>query len=1441
MIDNIIGFSIKNKVIIGLLTVVLICSGLWAMKTLPIDAQPDITNNQVQVITTAPKLGTEDIEQFVTYPLEVALANLPGVDEIRSVSRFGLSVVTIVFNDDMGTLSPRQLVSEKLVEVRKEIPEGFGETFMGPISTGLGEIYQYTIEVEDKYKDLYSSNELRTIQDWIIKRQMAMVKGVIEINSVGGGIKQYEIKFNPDILQSMEISISDIFTALKNNNQNTGGAYIEKEYKANYIRGEGLVRSIDDLKNIVVAVRNNTPVLIKDVAEVNFSNAIRYGALTKDGKGEAVGGIIMMLKDANSNEVIDNVKDRIAEIQKTLPKGVSIKPFLDRSLLIKQTTSTVSGNLIEGALIVIFVLVILLGNWRGGLIVASTIPLSLFFALIMMKITGVWANLMSLGAIDFGIIVDGAVIIVESVVATISHRVRTKVGSSDSMDSIVKKSASKMMNSAFFGQFIILIVFVPILALEGIEGKMFKPMALTFGYAVLGATILCLTYVPMISSIFLKIPKIEKRTFGDKFVSSLENGFEPILKASLKYGKWIMASAIGIMIIAGVIFAKMGGEFIPQLDEGDIAFHALLKPGTSLSETIKTTTRIEGMLKEKFPEIKQIVSRIGVADVPTDPMPMDIADVFVIMKDKKEWTSASSKDEMINKMKAVVNTLPGVNYEFTQPMEMRFNELLTGVREDIAIKLFGEDLDILAQKAEEMGKIIAGTKGVADMKVEATSGLPQITVHYDREKLARYGLSIEDVNNVLSTAFAGSEAGVLFEGEKRFDIVVRLDSEFRKSIDDIRDIRITLPNGAKIPMEEVAKISYTPGPMQITRENTNRRTYIGINVRGRDIASLVAEIKQKLDDKLVLPAGYYIRYGGAFENLERAKSTLNIVLPIVLLLIFLLIFFALRSIKQAVMIFGAIPLATIGGIIALEFRDMPFSISAGVGFIVLFGVAVLNGLVLINSYNDLKKEGVSLKERILNGTRHRIRPILLTASTDVLGFLPMAISDGAGAEVQRPLATVVIGGLFTSTILTLILLPILYKWIEERKSIKINIKPAIAPILIIMFLGISSNTYSQNNVTSLEQAVENAKKNYPSIRKSSLKVEKQNALRITSYDLGTTTVYTSEDNRDGSIRGDKTNIGVNQTGIDLLSIYSKNKLQNKKIESAKKWKEYDELELEMLVRTSWFKAYISKKRYELYVKLDSIYSNFEKAAKISESSQASSNLEYLGARSKSKRISINKINMQKDYIQAINELNTYTIVPNKGVMDIKKINYIPLDINDRSFLSNPLITSMISDIEVGMAGVQNEKTALLPKFDVGYYIQSTNTSNNLRGFSFGINIPLWFGPQSGRIKAAKKDLEILKQDKIIQELELIKRWNNTFEEYNKQKVILDLYNNETLDLSEKQINAATLAYKEGNINYFTYVTNLENALSIKMGYYETLFQFYYSQTQLLFLSGNFNK
>lgn len=1045
MINKIISFSIRNKMIVFLMTLGIIVVGIWSMATINLGSVPDITDNQVQVITTSQNLGTEDVEQFLTYPIELAMGNLPGVKEVRSISRSGLSVVTIVFEDKMGTYKPRQLVQEALLEAKEKMPKGIDGPSVGPISTGLGEIYQYTIEVQPGYEKQYDLTKLRTIQDWIVKRQMTMLKGVVEVNSFGGNVKQYEVSLSPDRLRTYGLTVNDVFKALSQNNANTGGGYIEKDRMAYFIRSEGLVRSIEDIKSIVLTHNNGIPVTIDEVADhVGYGNRIRYGAFTKDGK-ETVGGIIMMLKDANQGEVIKAVKKRMAEIQQTLPKGLTINPFLERDELISRTTNTVKSNLIEGALIVIFALVLLLGSVRGGLITATTIPLSLLFAFILMKQFNISANLMSLGAIDFGIIVDGAVIIVEATVFALSKRIKETQSrlTVSQMDDITYQASSKMMGSAFFGQVIILLVFAPILFLSGVAGKTFRPMASTFAFAMLGAILLCLTYVPAMVATFMKpgkenslIYKIESKIEGlsKKIIKAITRWYGTMLDRALKHKKIVLLSIIAIFIPCCFLFANMGGEFIPKLDEGDLAMQAMIRSGGSLSESIETSEKIEILLKQNFPEVKSVSARIGVADIPTDPMPMDIADIFISLeKDHKKWTSAKSRDELIEKMSHLIKSnLVGVNVLFSQPVELRFNELLTGIREDIAIKLYGDDLNLLKDKATEIANLIGDIEGVKEINPERISGLPQITVTYDRLRMSRYGISIDEMNDYISTAFSGGVAGEVSEGEKRFDLVVRLSPGHRKGIESVKELLISLPDGSQVPLSELAEIRFAPAPMQISRDNTFRRISIGINIRGRDVASVVEDIRNILNEKLLLPPGYSISYGGSFQNLQEAKSRLAIVIPAALFLIFILLYFALHSFKLATMIYIAIPLSAIGGVLALTFRGMPFSISAGVGFIVLFGISVLNGLVLINCFNNMKNEPLDI--RVKKGAKERLRPILLTAVTDIAGFIPMAVSTSAGAEVQRPLATVVIGGMISATILTLIILPILYELSENNSS-----------------------------------------------------------------------------------------------------------------------------------------------------------------------------------------------------------------------------------------------------------------------------------------------------------------------------------------------------------------------------------------------------------------------
>jgi cobalt-zinc-cadmium resistance protein CzcA len=1040
MLEKIIAFSLQNKLIILLFSIGILGFGLFSLTQISIGAVPDVTNNQVQVITTSRNLSTQDIEQYITYPVEIEMANLPGVKEIRSISKFGLSVVTVVFDDAMGTYLPRQLIAEKIKSAAEKIPDGFGIPEMGPITTGLGEIYQYTLEVKPEYKNRYSVTDLRTIQDWVVKRQLSGIKGVVEINTWGGFLKQYEVAVNTSQLKAMNISTQEIFTALEKNNSIAGGSYIEKTNQSYFIRGEGKIKTIEDIENIVVKNSNGLPIYIKNVAKVQMGFANRFGAITGNGEGEKVLGQIMMLKGGNSKQVIQDVKERIENLQKILPIGVHINGFLERSELVGKTTFTVAENLVLGCLIVIFVVVLLLGNWRSGLVVASVIPLCLLFAISLMNIFGIDANLMSLGAIDFGIIIDGAVIIVEFIAFQIAHKSKYLLGltrekQQTEIDQITFKSASKMMNSAVFGQLIILIVFIPILSLSGIEGKMFKPMALTFSFALIGAMLLCFTYVPVAVSLFIK-PKAENlNSFSAKLIQKLNSFYLPSIHWALNNVKKVIYSTLVLLLVTILLFTTMGGEFIPTLDEGDFVIQPVLKTGTSLSKTIEITSKIEKITLDNFPEVSQVISRIGAAEVPTDPMSMEESDIIVKLKPKSEWVSAASKDELADKIKAKLEAqIPNMEIEFTQPIEMRFNELISGSRSDVAVKIFGEDLEILAKKANEIEKAIKKVEGASDIIIEKTEGLPQMLVTFDRIKIAQYGLNISDVNTAISLSFAGQIAGNVFEGEKRFDLVVRLDKSNRQDIENLRNLNISNQNGLQIPLSALTKIEYTEGPAKISRDNTNRRITIGINVRNRDLQSVVADVRQIIETKIKLPSGYKVTYGGQFENLQSAKDRLLIAVPIALILIFILLYFAFGSIKEALLVYTAIPLSAVGGVLFLWIRDLPFSISAGVGFIALFGIAVLNGIVLIEHFKELKHQGMkNIDELIIKGTTDRLRPVLLTAAAAALGFLPMAISSSAGAEVQRPLATVVIGGLITATLLTLIVLPILFKIFDEKR------------------------------------------------------------------------------------------------------------------------------------------------------------------------------------------------------------------------------------------------------------------------------------------------------------------------------------------------------------------------------------------------------------------------
>ncbi|SHG78791.1 efflux RND transporter permease subunit [Flavobacterium johnsoniae] len=1035
MLDKIIQFSIRNKFVILLFTLVLIAWGSYSLKNLPLDALPDVTNNQVQIITTAPTLASQEVEQLITYPLERAVKTVPDVIELRSISRFGLSVVTVVFEDDVDIYWAREQIFQRLKQAEENIPDYVNSPELAPISTGLGEIYQYDVYAKKGYENKYSAVELRTIQDWIIIPQLQGIKGVADVSTWGGKLKQFEIAVNPNMLNSLGVTITEIFDALEKNNQNTGGAYIEKDQYTYFIRGVGMAKGVKDLENVVVKNRNGSPVLVRNVAQVREGVALRYGASTKDGKGEIVSGMVLMLKGENSSAVVNRVHEKMAQINKSLPEGVVAEAFIDRGKLVDNSIKTVAKNLLEGALIVIFVLILFLGNLRAGLIVASVIPLAMLFAVILMNAFGVSGNLMSLGAIDFGIIVDGAVIIVEATMHHLQKFKNKKELTQEEMDEEVYNSASKIRNSAAFGEIIILIVYLPILALIGTEGKMFKPMAMTVGFAIIGAFILSLTYIPMMSALFLSKKTEHKENFSDRMIAWLESRYMPLLKKALAFKKVVLSVAIGLFALAFIVFQNMGGEFIPTIEEGDLAINATIMTGSSLTQMVETTTKYEQILKAKFPEIKTIVTKIGSGEIPTDPMPIESGDLIIVLKDKKEWKGKYHNwEELANAMKEEMEVIPGANIEISQPIQMRFNELMTGSRSDIAIKIFGDDLEILDAKATELISKIKGIDGIGDLKADKVTGLPQITIKYDYDKIALYGLNISDINQIIRSSFAGESAGKIYDESKRFDVVVRMDENNRADITDVSNLFIPLPSGQQVPLSQVASVEYEQGPVQVIREDGKRRITVGLNVRGRDIKSVVEEIQAKLDKSFKLPAGYYVTYGGQFENLIEASKRLSVALPIALGLILVLLYFTFKSVKQALLIFSAIPLSAIGGVFALSLRGMPFSISAGIGFIALFGIAVLNGIVLISYFNQLKTEGIlDPFQRILIGTKTRLRPVLMTAAVASLGFLPMALSTSGGAEVQKPLATVVIGGLISATLLTLIVLPILYLLLEKFK------------------------------------------------------------------------------------------------------------------------------------------------------------------------------------------------------------------------------------------------------------------------------------------------------------------------------------------------------------------------------------------------------------------------
>ena len=1427
MLDKIILFSIKNKLFVGFMTLMLIFWGVWSATRLPIDAVPDITNNQVQIITSTPTLASQEVEQLVTFPIEQAIANIPGLEETRSISRFGLSVITAVFSEDMDIYFARQLVNEKLKEAQEQIPQGIGSPELSPVSTGLGEVYQYIIRPTEQSKNKYSAKDLRTMQDWIVARQLYGTKGIAEINSFGGELKQYEVVIDPDRLRAMGVSVSDIFTALEQNNQNTGGAYIDKRPNAYFIRGIGMARSLEDIGNIAVG-KHTPPLFIKDVAEVRLGSAIRYGALTYNGEVEAVGGVVMMLKGENSHEVVSRIKEKLPTIQQSLPDDVVIEPFLDRTDLVQRAIHTVEKNLLEGALIVIFVLVLFLGNLRAGLIVATAIPLSLLFALGMMNLFGVSANLMSLGAIDFGIIVDGSVIVVEAVMHHLAIRKNHQRLTQVQMDEEVFHSASKIRSSAAFGEIIILMVYIPILTLVGVEGKMFRPMAQTVVFAILGALILSLTYIPAMSALFLPKTVSDKRSFAERMISWLYRHYQPLFVRSIRLRGWIIGSTVVLFVLAVGIFSRMGGEFIPQLQEGDFVFECILPPGTSLKQSLETSMQASRLIRE-FDEVKMVIGKTGSAEIPTDPMPLEASDIVIVLKSQDQWKSGRSYEELGDAIIERLKDIPGVFFEKNQPIQMRFNELMTGIRQDVTIKIFGENMDTLAHYAQRVSQLIQKTEGATAPQVEKVSGLPQINVTYDRVRLANYGLSVQEVNEVLSTAFAGKKAGVVFENERKFDLVVRLDSLHRTGIDDVQHMMVATENG-QVPMSQLATIKYELGPAQVSREAGKRRIVIGFNVQGRDVQSVVSDIEQKLKG-VKLPTGYYFTYGGQFENLQQATDRLLIAVPVALLLIFFLLYLAFHSIKQSLLIFSAIPMSAIGGVFALLLRGMPFSISAGIGFIALFGVAVLNGIVLIGTFNQLKKEGMTnLLHRVITGTEMRLRPVLMTAMVASLGFLPMALSQGAGAEVQRPLATVVIGGLVSATFLTLFVLPLLYIAFNSTFSWR---RPS-AKVLTIALLLISPIALHAQQSYSLQEIEQIALKNNGVIKAAQLKLQGASAKERTSFELAKTD-FTGQYGQYSSAEKDLS-VGVSQS-IPLPTVFAaRKKLYQAETQLQQGQLALQQNELKRQVRNAYQQLQYLTFKEEQLLQLDSLYNNFIRIAEVRYKAGDTKKIDINTAQVKKGEISL--LLQQNKTIQQATYRNLRTLMQTEEAFTITKSPvYEPLLLSEPSDVQlsqHPLVQLSYQEANIAEHNKRLERAQALPDLTLGYTNQSligmqtiggvetyTDRSKRFHFATIGLSVPI-FTATRAKVKAYKYQKEAAIEAAQQTEKQLKTQWINLQEEYQLNLQKYQFYKQEALPEAERIIRANQLGYSAGEISYVEYLYTLQTAVDTRLAYLESI-------------------
>lgn len=1457
MIDKLIAFSVRSPFTIGLLVLVMAIWGGYSLKTLPIDAVPDVTNQQVDVITNSPNLSSLEIERYITTPLEMAMANIPGLVEARSYSKFGSSVVKLIFTDDTDIYWARQQVFERLTQVQAEIPEGAGTPILGPVSTGLGEIYQYVIRPKDLNNSPYTLTEIRTIQDWVVRRKLLGLPGVADVSGYGGYAKEYQAQIKTDRMKALGVSVDELYEALNKGNSNTGGAYIEKDNKAFTIRGIGLAQSLEDIENAVIKKNGSVPILIRDVADVEFGHALRFGALSNNGEGEVVGGSILMMKGANGNEVITRLKERFAEIQKELPPGLTIEPFLDRSKLVNAAISTVAKNLIEGAVIVMIVILVFLGNWRASLLAASVIPLAMLFAFIWMKQFDVVGNVMSLGAIDFGLLVDPAIIVVESAVLLLALSLSKFAGKKmtyKDRQEVVISAAAEVKKSVIFGGLIILIVYVPILTLQGIEGKMFSPMAKTVAFAIIGALILAVTYVPMMCAVLLRPPKsVHHDGFSEKIVQFFLKGLRPVIRLGLRYKIVVIAFAL-VVLAAGIIgFGRIGGEFMPQIQEGDMVVDMDLPVGTTLSESIRQSQIFqEGIMKEFPDEVEGIVSKIGTSEVKVDPLPLESQEVYVELKDKKYWTKAHDQQELAIKVNEYMAQFPGPLYAISQPIESRVNDMISGARTQVVVQLYGTDLDTLVAKTKQIIQIVRNVDGAVDVKGSKVFGLPQLNINYDRQRMAVHGIKVEQVNRAIQMAFGGATAGVVYEGDRRFDVTLRLTGEDRTRPENIENLLINDQNNNPIPLREIAKITESVGPSEIVHENMKRVVNLGFNVRGRDLQSVVDDVIKQVDAKVKLPKGYEINYGGDFENFGRAKARLSIVVPIALLVIFGLLFLTFRNFRDSFLIYAVVPLSAVGGVFSLLLRDMNFSISAGVGFIALFGVAVLNGILLISHFNTLGDEGMDdPNERVMKGIEERFRPILMTSFVAALGFMPMALSTSVGSEVQKPLATVVIGGLLTATILTLLVLPILYAIFAGKSkkggSVKNSAIPATAVVALLIgasFLTTNASAQTKPEVPevedvrelTLEKALELTKRGNPQTRLADLRIEKERVLLPATFNLDAPRIYTQAPS------GTDYRLGFFQN-LQFPTVYTnqrKAQRQQIKLNEAEKGVVFNDLSYQ--VRSIYNDILYYNRMITNYQQQDSLLANFVRVTDVRLNVGQISRIERLNAEAQYRENAIYLKQSKARLRGARIQLWILTgLAPDSSRVilgDFKRLTYgSAISAADTSFSSNPRLAFYEQNRKLNESMLKVERSRALPGISFGYMNQGDRETNVRYRWEFGLTVPLWQWQYKSRQAGARKDIEIAQQQISLNSYELRGAYDKAASDYRAYSEALDYYESFGLNQANEIIKAAQDSYRLGSIGYYNFLLNLQEAFRIRAEHLEAIHNVNNSIITIQYLKG----